>query len=107
MSGHTPDEIMTLLGFDEDTVKVPFSDETKRNLKEILSDEFMREYTNCNSLDGFMFSSAVFVNWDSSLLIYSKSRFDLFVSEATSFSSWEEMLQKASEIYSKRTTKRP
>lgn len=95
----TKEECMTLLGYGEDIMRVPFSEETKRNLQQVFHEEFMQKYTNCKSFDEFMFSSAVFINWESSLLVYSKAQFDIFVSEATSFNSWEEMMNKAAECF--------
>ncbi|MDR3364210.1 MAG: hypothetical protein LBS91_04590 [Clostridiales Family XIII bacterium] len=81
---------------------VPFSEETRANLREVFDDAFMREYTKCANLDEFMFSSAVFVNWDDAALVYSKQRFDAFVAETTRFGSWEEMLRKGAEDYAAR-----
>lgn len=93
------EECMTLLGYGEDIMRVPCSEKTIRNLHEIFNDKFMHEFTNCKSFDEFKFSSAVFINWESSLLVYSKTQFDIFVSEATSFKTWDEMLEKGSELY--------
>jgi|GEM_PF-2190410 hypothetical protein len=95
----TKEECMTLLGYGEDVMRIPFSEETKQNLRLIFNEVFMQEYTNCRSFDEFMFSSAVFINWDSSLLVYSKAQFDIFVSEATSFKTWDEMMKKGAECF--------
>jgi hypothetical protein len=99
LSRRTPEEILALFGYGEDIARVPFPAETRDGVKAIFTDAFMREYTNCNSFDEFMFSSAVFVNWDDDLLVYSKSRFDAFVSEVSSFRTWDAMLKKAGESY--------
>jgi hypothetical protein len=86
---------------DDDVARVPFSEKTRNNLTSVFDAGFMREYTNCRSFEEFMFSSAVFVNWDSPLLVYSKKQFDSFVSETTSFGTWREMLEKGAEVYRK------
>lgn len=64
---------------------------------EIFSDEFMAEHTNFDNFDGFKFSSAVIVNWEAETLVYSKTLLDNFVKESTRFSSWEEMIQTATD----------
>ena len=84
-----------------DLVRMPFSAGTRGNLRELLDDRFMQAYTTCSDLDAFMFSSAVFVNWDDDVLLYSKSRLDAFVAETTQFSTWDEMLKKAAAEYSR------
>ncbi|GHU68381.1 hypothetical protein AGMMS49983_20960 [Clostridia bacterium] len=90
---------MTLLGYDGDVVRIPFSAETRANLELIFNDKFMQTYTNCNSFEEFMFSSAVIVNWDDKILVYSRSRFDTFVTEVSGFKTWDEMLHKGAEIF--------
>jgi hypothetical protein len=99
----TPEENKVSLGhgggIEGDIEKVPFSEDTRKGVSVIFNDAFMQEYTNCKSFDEFMFSSAVFINWDSDLLVYSKSQFDMFVSEVSVFSTWDEMLKKAGEVY--------
>ncbi|MDR0874894.1 MAG: hypothetical protein LBN12_01645 [Clostridiales Family XIII bacterium] len=85
-----------------DFVKIPFSQETRANLRAVFDDAFMQANTNCADFDAFMFSSAVFVNWDDDLLVYSKSRFDTFVSEATRFEDWDEMLRAGAADYEKK-----
>jgi hypothetical protein len=99
MSKRSKEDTMTLLGYDGDVTRVPFSDETREHLKSIFNDTFMQAYTTCNSFEEFMFSSAVIVNWDDSILVYSRSRFDTFVTEVSSFKTWDEMLHKGAEEY--------
>ena len=82
-----------------DITRIVFLEESRKNLHAVLNEGFMQKYTKCENLDAFMFSSAVFVNWDDDLLVYSKARLDAFVSETTQFEAWEEMLAKASEEY--------
>lgn len=98
------EKCMTLLGFDEDIMRIPCCKKTINNLYEIFNDVFMKAYTNCNSFDEFMFSSAVFINWESEVLVYSKIQFNIFVSETTSFKTWDEMIQKGTELYLKRSS---
>ena len=76
--------------------RIEFPPGTRRNMKEVLNEDFMRAYTKCEDIDAFMFSSAVFVNWDDDVLVYFKSRFDAFVAETTVFSTWDEMLAAVS-----------
>ncbi|MDR3294543.1 MAG: hypothetical protein LBT26_01760 [Clostridiales Family XIII bacterium] len=99
MGARFKEALMDRLGYGSDVMRVPFSEDTRNNLKEFFSDAFMQTYTRCRSFEEFMFSSAVFVNWDAPLLVYSKTRFDTFVSETTSFTTWDEMLEKGGEIY--------
>jgi hypothetical protein len=86
-----------------DVVHVPLTKETRENLYAIFNEDFMETYTNCGNFNEFMFSSAVFVNWDDDVLVYSKKQFDDFVAETTRFGSWEEMMNKGAEDYRSRT----
>ena len=61
-------------------------------LKDIFTDEFMQAETNFKTFDAFQFSSAVFVNWKSDIMVYDKEVFDRFVGESTRFPSWEAMV---------------
>jgi hypothetical protein len=100
MSGRKKEEIMNMLGYGDEIMRVPFPESTRENLCAVFNSDFMKKYTNCESFEEFMFSSAVFVNWDSALLVYSKKQFDAFVSETTSFGTWRAMLEKGGEVYS-------
>ena len=82
-----------------DLVRVNLPEASRANLHRILNDGFMKKYTKCENLEAFMFSSAVFVNWEDETLVYSEERLDAFVAETTQFKSWMEMLGKAAEEY--------
>ncbi|MDR1571787.1 MAG: hypothetical protein LBS32_04605 [Clostridiales Family XIII bacterium] len=99
MDRRSKEAVMEALGYGGDVVRVPLTEETRRGLAAVFSPGFMREYTKCGSFEEFMFSSAVFVNWDSALLVYSKRQFDAFVAETTSFGTWQEMMEKGREVY--------
>lgn len=71
---------------------VPMSPDDKKLLAEIFTDEFMQAKTNFKTFEGFQFSSAVFVNWKSDIMVYNEEVLDNFVRESTKFSSWEEMV---------------
>ncbi len=78
---------------------VEYTKELKELLEKIFNDAFMHENSKFEDFKSFQFSSAVFVNWNSDQLIYSKSVFDGFVEESTNFISWEEMVKRATEQY--------
>lgn len=76
---------------------VDASPEFKEHLKTIFTDEFMQEMTNFQSFEAFQYSSAVFVNWKSDVMVYNAEVLDNFVRESTKFSSWEEMVCTAAD----------
>lgn len=78
---------------------VDYTKELKELLENIFSDTFMHENSKFEDFRSFQFSSAVFVNWNSEQLIYSKSNFDGFVSESTNFNSWDEMVKEGTKSY--------
>lgn len=82
-----------------DYVSVFCDKEFKELLKSIFTDSFMQEYTRFQSFEGFQYSSAVFVNWKSEIMVYSEKNFNAFVNESTDFESWDEMVRKASDLY--------
>ena len=67
---------------------VDYPQEMKDLLSRIFSDAFMQTHTRFQSFEGFRYSSAVFVNWNSDQLIYNEALLDRFVQESTQFSSW-------------------
>ena len=74
---------------------VDYPQEMNDLLSRIFSDAFMQAHTRFQSFEGFRYSSAVFVNWNSDQLIYNEALLDRFVQESTQFSSWEEMVRTA------------
>ncbi|HJB81164.1 hypothetical protein [Flavonifractor plautii] len=76
---------------------VDYPQEMKDLLSRIFSDAFMQTHTRFQSFEGFRYSSAVFVNWNSDQLIYNEALLDRFVQESTQFSSWEEMVRTAAD----------
>ena len=97
MSDHCPNIQSPLEA--HDMVSQPYAKELKDRLYEILNENFMQKYTNFENFDHFQFSSAVFLNWNSSVIIYSEARLDGFVEESTTFKTWKEMLTKAVEVF--------
>jgi hypothetical protein len=71
---------------------VPSPPAFRHQLKQMFTDEFMQEMTNFKTFEGFQYSSAVFVNWKSDIMVYNAEILDNFVKESTKFSSWEEMI---------------
>lgn len=76
---------------------VDYPQEMKDLLSRIFSDAFMQTHTRFQSFEGFRYSSAVFVNWNSDQLIYNEALLDRFVQESTQFSSWGEMVRTAAD----------
>ena len=70
---------------------VDYPQEMKDLLMQIFDDSFMQANTRFQSFEGFRYSSAVFVNWNSDCLIYDDALLDRFVQESTRFSTWDEM----------------
>lgn len=87
----------------DDYIQVKMDDKFRKLLESIFSEEFMQNNTNFDSFEGFRYSSAVIVNWNSDHMIYSKLLMDNFVKESTRFSTWDEMvMQAADEKFGKR-----
>ena len=77
---------------------VPVSPDLRKTLQTVFSDVFMQENTNFSDFEGFQFSSAVFVNWKSDIMVYDEDVLNNFVKESTRFSSWDEMVQTATDL---------
>lgn len=77
---------------------VDYPQELKDLMVQIFDDAFMQANTRFESFEGFRYSSAVFVNWNSDQLIYDDMLLDRFVQESTRFSSWNEMVQTATDL---------
>ena len=67
---------------------VDYPQKMKDLLMQIFDDSFMQANTRFQSFEGFRYSSAVFVNWNSDCLIYDDALLDRFVQESTRFSTW-------------------
>ena len=65
---------------------VDYPQKMKDLLMQIFDDSFMQANTRFQSFEGFRYSSAVFVNWNSDCLIYDDALLDRFVQESTRFS---------------------
>lgn len=78
---------------------VDFPPEFRALLEKIFHEDFMRKHTRFESFEAFQYSSAVFVNWKSDQLVYSRTVFDNFVKESTNFTSWEEMVKIGTDSY--------
>ena len=67
-------------------------------LADIFTDSFMAENTRFETFVGFRYSSAVILNWEADTLIFSQTLLDSFVRESTDFSSWDEMVHRATDL---------
>ena len=76
---------------------VPVSPDLRETLQKIFSDEFMQTNTNFTTFEDFQSSSAVFVNWKSDIMVYDEEVLNNFVKESTRFSTWDEMVQTATD----------
>ena len=76
---------------------VPVSPDLRKTMTEIFTEDFMKEETNFDSFEAFQFSSAVFVNWKSDIMVYDEEVLNTFVKESTRFSSWDEMVKAAAD----------
>ena len=76
---------------------VDYPQEMRELMECIFHEDFMQAHTRFQSFEGFRYSSAVFVNWNSDQLIYNEALLDRFVQESTQFSSWEEMVRTAAD----------
>ena len=77
---------------------VDYPQELKDLLTRIFTDEFMQANTRFQSFEGFRYSSAVFVNWNSDQLIYDDVVFNNFIRESSRFSDWDEMVRAATDL---------
>ena len=78
---------------------VDYPQKMKDLLMQIFDDSFMQANTRFQSFEGFRYSSAVFVNWNSDCHIYDDALLDRFVQESTRFSTWDEMIQTATDLH--------
>ena len=62
---------------------VDYPQKMKDLLMQIFDDSFMQANTRFQSFEGFRYSSAVFVNWNSDCLIYDDAVVDEFVHAIT------------------------
>lgn len=69
--------------------------ETHEELNRLFNDPFMRKYTNFASFDEYKFSTAVFINWNTDFVVGDRNAFDSSVQGKTTFSTWNEMYEKA------------
>lgn len=76
---------------------VDYPQEMKDLLDQIFTDTFMQANSRFQSFEGFRYSSAVFVNWNSDQLIYDDVVFNNFVKESTRFSTWDDMVRTATD----------
>lgn len=68
-------------------------------LKEIFTDDFMRQYTNFQSFEYFKYSSAVICNWEADEMVYDEVLLTMFIKESTQFESFDEMVKKATNLH--------
>lgn len=66
---------------------------------ELFLNSFMRKYTNFSNFDQFLSSGNFIVNSQEDFEAIPDNEIDLHVSKTTKFSSWEDMLGKATEEY--------
>lgn len=78
---------------------VDYPQEMKDLLMQIFDDSFMQANTRFQSFEGFRYSSAVFVNWNSTVSSMTTRFLDRFVQESTRFSTWDEMIQTATDLH--------
>ena len=69
--------------------------ESKEELKNLFHSGFIQEYTNFRTFEEFMFSGAVFVNWNADFIVGDRMAFDACVKGKTRFETWEEMYREA------------
>ena len=75
--------------------------EFKTLLNQIFDEDFMRSNTRFSSFEGFRYSSAVFVNWNTDEMVYDETVFNNFINESTNFSTWDEMVRTAADSHFK------
>lgn len=78
-------------------VTVDAGEDFRKLLKDIFTDDFMKENTNFNDFENFQYSSAVIVNWKADQMVYAETLLDDFVKESTKFTSWDEMVKAAAD----------
>lgn len=69
------------------------------DLKELLTDRFMREHTRFSSFDQFLKAGGFVVNSKSDFEAIPDDVFDEYVSKSTNFRSWKDMLDTATQAY--------
>lgn len=79
-------------------VRIHNDEKLKKLLDEIFTDEFMSQYTNFETFRYFKYSSAVICNWEAETMIYDEELLNLFVKESTNFSTFNEMVEKATDL---------
>ena len=73
-------------------------------IDEILNPDFMKEYTNFDNFMALTFSSLVWIDWNQDVVVTRKSLLDRFISGSSTFSTWDEMYEKAQEKYLEKQT---
>ena len=72
---------------------------TEVGFDELFNPSFMKSYTDFNNMDEFFDKSPFEVETNEDFEKLDESELDLYVDKITRFSSWEEMLHKAGELY--------
>ena len=60
---------------------------------------FMNKYTNFSNFDDLLYAGNFIVNSQEDFEAIPDKEFDIHISSCTKFSTWEEMLNKATELY--------
>jgi len=68
-------------------------------ITEFFTDGFMKEYTNFDNFLSLTFSSLVWIDWNQDIVVTRKDLLDRFISTSTTFSTWDEMYEKARKEY--------
>lgn len=69
------------------------------SLSELFTTSFMSKYTNFSTFDNFLKAGNFTVNSQEDFEAIPDEEMDIHVGTLTSFSSWEDMLEKATEEY--------
>lgn len=83
--------------YEDEYVTASAPPEFRKMLEVIFDDGFMKRYTRFENFEGFRYSSAVMTNWNADIMVYQKKVFDHFIQESTDFTTWEEMVKKATD----------
>lgn len=86
-----------LNNYEDEYVTAATPPEFRKMLEVIFNDEFMQKYTRFENFEGFRYSSAVMTNWEADMMVYQRKVFDHFIKESTDFTTWEEMVKKATD----------
>jgi hypothetical protein len=93
-------------GFDELTKSLKQMDKTLKNLdgkqmpfNDLFTKSFMEKYTSVSSFDEFLLKGNFKVDSQSDFESIPDDVFDAYVSSNTSFKSWNDMLEKATDQY--------